>query len=53
MSDLKQAFPPAAPIRTERKVITDTDPATGTVTYEEWRKDDKRDRADGPLPCST
>jgi hypothetical protein len=48
MNDLTQSFPVSKPIREERKVVTDTDPATGTVTYEGWRNGDKWDRADGP-----
>jgi hypothetical protein len=38
----------SAPIREKREIITDTDPATGTVTREAWYKDGKLDRADGP-----
>jgi hypothetical protein len=48
MAYLKNSFQSSAPIRAEHKVITETDPATGTVTLEEWWKDGKRDRADGP-----
>jgi hypothetical protein len=32
----------------KREVITETSPATGTITVEIWRKDGKRDRPDGP-----
>jgi hypothetical protein len=48
MSNSTQSLPSSGPIRVEHKVITDTDPATGTVTHEVWYKDDKPDRADGP-----
>lgn len=48
MSNLTQSFPSSAPITEKREIITKTDLATGTVTYEEWRKDGKLDRADGP-----
>jgi hypothetical protein len=41
-------FASSAPIREKREVITETDPATGVVTYEQWWKDDKLDRIDGP-----
>jgi hypothetical protein len=32
----------SAPIREKREIITDTDPATGTVIREAWYKDGKR-----------
>jgi hypothetical protein len=46
MGNLKQAFVSSAPIK--REIRTETDPATGTVTREEWFKDGNLDRADGP-----
>jgi hypothetical protein len=48
MDNLKQNFPSASPIRQLREIYTETEPASGTVTYEIWFKDGKQDRADGP-----
>jgi len=48
MAALQNAFSSSAPIREKREIITDSDAATGIVTYEEWRKNGKWDRADGP-----
>jgi len=53
MSNLKQSFASSSPIIETRDFVTHTDPATGTVTDEVWRKENrwgsrKLDRADGP-----
>ena len=48
MSNSMQSLPSSGPVREEHKVTTERDAATGTVTYEEWWKDGKLDRADGP-----
>jgi hypothetical protein len=42
------SFRAFAPIREKREIFTETHPTTGIVTYEQWRKDSKLDRADGP-----
>jgi hypothetical protein len=36
------------PIHEKHEVLTEIDPQTGTVIYEQWYKDGKRDRSDGP-----
>ena len=48
MSPLKPTFSSSALNSEEHRVITERDKPTGTVTHEEWRKDGKLDRADGP-----
>ena len=37
MAALKNAFSSSAPVRQKHEVTTEVDPATGTVTFEEWR----------------
>lgn len=50
ISALRSAFSNQAinAIQQLRTIYTETDPATGIVTLEAWRKDGKLDRTDGP-----